>query len=142
MDQPIFPILNIINRRFLGLASSPYETSTVIPVCLSVRQTKLIYFPPLDFSDVLHQVKLAQNGPNYGHFIDFELLDFSDFVYKVEKLACTEIFAKTYFQKKNCSREIFQNYEIRKIYHKNSLTWKMKYSYMHQFANLRVKKDV
>ena len=33
---------------------------------------------------------------------------------------------------KICFREIFQNYEIREIYHKNSLIWKMNNSYMHQ----------
>ena len=45
--------------QFLGLASSPYVTSTV---CLSVRPSvsnkKFSYFPPLDFSDFLHEVSL------------------------------------------------------------------------------------
>ena len=30
-----------------------------------------------------------------------------------------------------CFREIFQNYEIREIYHKNSLIWNMNNSYTH-----------
>ena len=45
--------------EFLGLASSPYETSTVCPsVRLSVSNKKFSYFPPLDFSDFLHEVSL------------------------------------------------------------------------------------
>ena len=43
------------NFEFLGLASSPYVTSTVSQ---SVRQTRFSYFPPLDFSDFLHQASL------------------------------------------------------------------------------------
>ena len=46
---------NLVQNQFLGLASSPYVTSTV---SLSVRQTRLSYFPPLDFSDFLHQASL------------------------------------------------------------------------------------
>ena len=47
------------DEGFLGLTSSPYVTSTVSQsVCQSVRQTRFSYFPPLDFSDFLHQASL------------------------------------------------------------------------------------
>ena len=46
-------------QTLLGLASSPYVTSTVIQsVRQSVSQTRFSYFPPLDFSDFLHQASL------------------------------------------------------------------------------------
>ena len=41
---------------------------------------------------------------------------------EVEKFVCTN------FRDKNFRESLFL-----RIYHKNSLTWKMKYSYMHQF---------
>ena len=51
---------NHVTHRFLGLAPSPYETSTVsLSVSQSVRQSqKFSYFPSLDFSDFLQQVSL------------------------------------------------------------------------------------
>ena len=51
--------LSISKYNLLGLASSPYVTSTVIlSVSQSVSQTRFSYFPSLDFSDFLHQVSL------------------------------------------------------------------------------------
>ena len=47
--------------QFLGLTSSPYETSIVQSVCLSVSLwQKLLYFPSLGFSDFFC-IKLAFN---------------------------------------------------------------------------------
>ena len=64
---------------------------------------------------------------------------------KVEKFACRNFCDRNFHENlfsqiwKNiakfaniCFREIFQNYEVREIYHKNSLIWKMKNSCMHQ----------
>ena len=67
---------------------------------------------------------------------------------KVENFACTNFrdrnFRENLFSRisriwknfakfaKICFRETFQNYEIREIFHKNSLIWKMNNSYMHQ----------
>ena len=49
-------LVNIANDCFLGLASSPYVTSFVSQ-SVSLSQ-KFSYFPPLDFSDFLHEVSL------------------------------------------------------------------------------------
>ena len=49
----------VISQGLLGLASSPYETSTVCPsVRQSVHQTKFSYFPPLEFLDFWHEDSL------------------------------------------------------------------------------------
>ena len=60
----------------------------------------------------------------------------SDYTLKVENITYFHEFRE--FEKKIakfaniCYHKIFQKYEIREIYHKNSLIWKMNNSCMHQ----------